>query len=302
MPRALTETFVLTYAQRPSDSVLQAVIQEHEHVRRLLGTQDYETFLQGSYKNETALQDMNDVDLVAVSKEHRASASSTASGRESVWSTIAQRITGKLQLEPRYLGRWTHEDKCIRLNTGVRVGTVDIRVDIVPAIAVQSPTEDPIVIYSRKARRERRNWPRGHHEGGRRKSEATNGQFKLAVRLFKCWRSSHFSSPKIAPSYYLECLLHSLPEQLFASDPASNFVAIAQEIGRRYSVASAWSAVPLKRIMGEGNLLAADEWDRASFEQFRLKLATSVVHAEKALHEPDAERAQRAWRAAFNGK
>jgi hypothetical protein len=302
MARALDTTFVLTYAQPPSDSVLKAVISAHEHVRQLLGNQDYETFLQGSYKNDTALKDMNDVDLVAVSRAHRVTASSTPAGRQAVWATITDDITARLQKEPRYRGRWTPEDKCIRLNTGVHVDTVGIRVDIVPAISVQSPSEDPIVIYSRKGNREKRNWPRGHHEGGRRKSDATSGLFKLAVRLFKRWRSCHFSSPKIAPSYYLECLLHSLPEKLFASDPASNFVAIAQEIGRRYSGAAAWSTVPLKRIVGDGNLLAADEWDHASFEQFRNKLATSVGHAERALREVDPERARSAWRAAFNGQ
>lgn len=55
------------YSKGPSPSTVAAAVTVHEKIRDLLG-EDYETFLQGSYRNETAISDLNDVDIVVVRK------------------------------------------------------------------------------------------------------------------------------------------------------------------------------------------------------------------------------------------
>lgn len=287
MSQGLDNEFVLTYARPPSDAIRQQAIAYHQKVRAQLGDTDYVTFLQGSYANETALADMNDVDIVVVRKNLTGTGGAPLGGTS--WSALFKEVAAKLGP----LGPWRQEDKCIRLNTP------GVRVDIVPAIALGGdPAQDPIAIYSFKAGRQKKNWPRGHNAGGRAKGTATSGQYKQAVRLFKSWKASHFGSKKVAPSYYLECLLHSMPNKLFAGALAPTFVALAQEIVRRYPSPHG----SLSRIAGEGNLLAPDEWNTASFKEFLDRLTGALPHAEKALREPDRERARSHWRGAFNGR
>jgi hypothetical protein len=293
MARALDNDFLLTYAKKPSEALVKLANEEHPRVRKVLGDSDYETFLQGSYKNGTALEDMNDVDIVAVRRSPP-----THGTLEERWAFLARDVTQRLQQEPRFTGRWTREDKCIRLNT-----QEGLKIDIVPAISASgNPASDPITLYSVRERRETKNWPRGHQEGARRKGTATNGHYKQAVRLFKWWRNCHFSSRRVAPSYYLECLLYSMPDKLFGGDLATWFVELARTIGHRFPDARAWHSQTLPRLAGKGNLLSSEEWGARDFEQFRSALARSLLHAERAMAALDKKAAQDAWRAAFNGR
>ncbi|HZH16995.1 MAG TPA: nucleotidyltransferase [Archangium sp.] len=283
MRRALDAEFVTAYAQGPSESVVQQAIAAHQGVRQALGDLDYLTFLQGSYRNDTALADMNDVDIVAVSRR------AGLTTREALFRDIKNR----LQQSSQYVGRWTEEDKCIRLN-------LPVRIDIVPAIA-SDPYQDPIEIFSLRGG-QRQNWPRLHHEKGKAKSAATSGHFKQVVRLFKRWRTCHFGSRKVAPSYYLECLLYTFPNTSFSADLATNFVTLSQAILRAFPDARAYHSRPLPRMAGQGNLFSSGEWDAQSFEQFRGRLAQALPHAERALGAATPERARQDWKAAFNGQ
>lgn len=291
MAHLLPLDFVTRYARPPSETTVKRAISTHENVRTLLGDSDYATLLQGSYKNDTALWDMNDVDIVAVSRNLVSRAFSAGSPGEGVaWTEIFARIERKLQSDPRYQGRWTREDKCIRLNT-------EIKVDIVPAVHVGDATADPISIYSFRAVRERMNWPRGHYEAGAQKSAQTSGAFKQTVRLFKRWARCWFGSRKVAPSYYIECLVHAQPAHLFTGDLAQDFVLQGTQMTQmQYGVST------LPRVAGDGNLLAVGEWEPAPFLEFQNTLRSSVGHARAALAASSEAQARAVWTAAFNGQ
>ncbi len=287
----LQADFVAGYACPPSETTVSRAISVHESVRDLLGDTEYATLLQGSYKNDTALWDMNDVDIVAVSKGLVSSYFTGSTPTNGVpWPDIFSRIEKKLQTDSRYQGKWTREDKCIRLNTGVKV-------DIVPAVRIGDATADPIAIYSFRAAKERKNWPRAHFDAGAAKSAATNGAFKQTVRLLKRWSRCWFSDRKIAPSYYLECAVHAQPNTAFSGNLARDFVSVAAGIGQlRYG------SSPLPRQAGEGNLLLPDEWPSAQFQQFQQTLQRAAVHAQAALNAYSEISARNQWIAAFNGQ
>lgn len=291
MANYLPAELVARYARPPSETTIKRAISIHESVRAVLGDVDYATFLQGSYKNDTALWDMNDVDIVAVSRNLVSSAFSGSSGGAGVaWTEIFARIERKLQSDIRYQGRWTREDKCIRLNT-------EVRIDIVPAVRIGDVAADPVSIYSFRAARERRNWPRGHYEAGARKSGQTSGAYKQTVRLFKRWARCWFADRKIIPSYYVECLVHAQPDQLFTGDLARDFVTLGTRMSQmQYSVST------LPRLCGDGNLLAPGEWESAAFSEFRGSLQRSLIRAQAALEALSEARARAEWAAAFNGQ
>lgn len=288
MARALDADWVASYARGPAQTTIDRAGSLHRNVRELLGETAYATFLQGSYRNDTALAEMNDVDVVVVN----ASVKQEGFWPSYKWEKIFSDIEGRLESDARYGGKWKRNDKCITLHTNVKI-------DIVPAIHVGDPDADPIAIYSFGSKKEKRNWPRLHHESGARKSQATEGAFKSSVRLFKRWAKRHFRDQKVAPSYYLECLLHSLPDSLFDHDLAQGFVKLGRAIAARYG--GLYTFQHLKRLDGEGDLLVEGEWGEEAFKRFLRTLAASVEEAESALRETDPLSAKAAWRRAFYG-
>jgi len=287
----LPNDFVARYARPPSDSIIAQAISVHTSVRGLLGDSDYATILQGSYKNDTALWDMNDVDILAVSRNLVSTHfTGNVSSNGVPWSAIFNQIEQKLQADPRYQGKWIRGDKCIRLNTGIKI-------DIVPAVRIGDAEADPVAIYSFRSVGERKNWPRGHYEGGAIKSGRTNGAFKQTVRLFKRWARCWFSNRKVAPSYYLECLIYGQPDAAFTGNLGRDFVAISRAISMML-----YGFTLLPRIAGEGNLLAPDEWSLADFHEFQRTLHQAVVFAEAAISSNSEAQAKANWLVAFNGR
>lgn len=64
IPTAVVEK----YLKAPSAATVTVARRLHEKIRDLLGG-GYETFLQGSYRNDTGVTDLDDVDIVAVRKQ-----------------------------------------------------------------------------------------------------------------------------------------------------------------------------------------------------------------------------------------
>lgn len=284
-------SFVAQYARVPSASTVERAVSIHQNVRALLGDLDYSTFLQGSYKNDTALWDMNDVDIVAVSRGLVSSHFNGTTPTNGVsWEEIFGRIERKLQADARYQGKWTRGDKCIRLNTGVKI-------DIVPAVQVGSIETDPVAIYSFEARGERKNWPRGHYDAGTAKSGRTNGAYKQTVRLFKRWARCWFGTRKVAPSYYLECAVFAHPDADFTGDLERDFISVGAKL-----VHSPFSTTILRRLVGDGDLLTAAEWDQLRFQEFQSTLQIALRHAVGAQAASSEQRAREMWVAAFNGQ
>jgi len=288
---SLDATFVARFAAPPSPTTVNSAVSAHTSIRSILGDTKYATVLQGSYKNDTALADMNDVDIVAVDRglTSRTYSSRVISGDGVPWVEIFARIERALQTSHLYAGKWKREDKCIRVNAGMRV-------DVVPAVCVSDANNDPIVIYSFSQGREKRNWPRGHYDGGTAKSGATSGTYKQTVRLFKRWARCWFYGTKVAPSYYIECALHACPDAEFTGDLAGTF----DNLGRRLATMS-YASAKIPRIVGEGDLLTSEEWGMAEFQRFQSQLTASLAHVRAARTTHDSSAARRSWITAFNG-
>ena len=99
------------------------------YIQDLLG-KAHHTFLQGSYRNDTAISDINDVDIVAI---RLTTFSSLHSGRRfpSVisWDAIFTEIEDKLRNQRRYNWTVTRDDKCIKVRGAFNA-------DVVPAVQV----------------------------------------------------------------------------------------------------------------------------------------------------------------------
>ncbi|MFC2021210.1 nucleotidyltransferase, partial [Chloroflexota bacterium] len=62
-------------------------------------------------------------------------------------------------------------------------------------------------------------YPQQHYERGLHKEEATNNRYKRVIRMFKAARNYLVQNNEIqddtAPSYFIECLLFNVPNEMF---------------------------------------------------------------------------------------
>jgi tRNA nucleotidyltransferase (CCA-adding enzyme) len=178
MASLISQYLIDQYAAGPSYTRVAAVKSLHEDVRKALAEaagSKFDTFLQGSYRNNTAIADINDVDIVALYDPW------TVPVSHSGWQSLFESVASILRGSWRVSGSVMIADKCVKL-----VG--NLKADIVPAVSRTSySSSDPIHIYSRSNSQERPNFPRTHYQNGALKQAATDDTYKATVRLFKRW-------------------------------------------------------------------------------------------------------------------
>src|SRR6266508_3502864 len=91
----ISQSLIDRYSAGPSTSKTTQVANLQTTIREVLGD-DYDTFLQGSYRNGTAIADINDVDIVARRKATHAPL--TASQWESLFNTLASKLRGSYRI------------------------------------------------------------------------------------------------------------------------------------------------------------------------------------------------------------
>jgi len=289
MNHLIPQSAIARYAAAPSDSTVAAVKSLHESIRETLGD-GYETFLQGSYRNDTGVADLNDVDIVAVrtSLVSGVFTSITSSTSAVTWDRIFQDVQDALESSRHYKGKTTRGDKCITVNT-------NFSADVVPAVKIAIDGSDPIAIYSFRERAERKNYPRVHYQNNVSKQARTSNAYKQTVRLFKRWARNWFAGTKVAPSFYVECLVYRVPDHLFVDDGATSFFLVGNHIVENMS-----SSVEVLSVAGDKDILVSSEWDSARYATFRRALAPAITLVAKALQATSAESARTYWQQAFN--
>jgi hypothetical protein len=75
-------------------------------------------------------------------------------------------------------------------------------------------------------------YPQQHYARGLKKEQATNGRYKRTIRMFKAARNHLVENDAIgdgiAPSYFIECLLYSVPSSLFKSSLGKSYKGIVE--------------------------------------------------------------------------
>jgi hypothetical protein len=279
---------VARYTAAPAATTVAAAKSLQESIRDVLGS-DYETFLQGSYKNDTGIPDLNDVDIVALRKS---TTSGVFSGVVPIylisWEQIFREVQTALEASNHYRGKTELGDKCIKVNT-------NFKADVIPAVRIGDVATDPIAVYSFREGRERQNFPRNHYANNVSKQARTAGAYKATVRMFKRWARNWFPWTDTAPSFYVECLIHSMPDDNFSPDPAASFLLVGDHIANqlhRYSV--------IMSVAGDKDILTSAEWEPDKFEAFQAQLTLSVNLVARAFNATSSAHASHYWRQAFN--
>lgn len=276
------------YTAAPAPSTVSAAKSLQESIRDVLGN-DYDTFLQGSYKNNTGVPNLNDVDVVALRKHtYTRVFTDLPPGEPITWEAIFADVQSRLEASHHYRGKTELGDKCITVNT-------TFKADVVPAVHLGDPAIDPIAVHSFRQASERKNYPRDHYERGVEKHARTANNYKPTVRMFKRWSRSWFAGTDMAPSFYVECLVHSVRDGFFTSDPPGTFLLVADHIVNKLSRSSV-----IMSVAGDKDILTSAEWSPDKFEVFQARLSESLSLAVQAFNATSSSHAERLWRETFD--
>ena len=191
----------------------------------------YEVFLQGSYKNDTNLGGDSDVDVVVRLNQRLRPRVAELSGR------LLQEDASHQGAYRRWKSFRDHALKAMRARFGnaaesgrktlkVPKGKIPADADLVvtlrysEGIAFYLPNEEHWVV----------SFPQQHHDQGQKKEEATSRRFKRTTRMFKAARNRLVEKKIVtkndAPSYFIECLLYNVPDNLFKPKLAPTYTGI----------------------------------------------------------------------------
>lgn len=269
----------------PTAAHVAAAKAAHEKVREQLKTDEEskeahrDTFLSGSYARSTAINDINDVDVICLLDiDH---------------SITAPEVV--LAWMHGILSRYYSEAKRQGRSIGVQAAK-GVWLDIVPSSPF-STDQGPIRIPDREASEWVASHPKGQMAAAVDQNKATNGYFVPLVKIMKFWRDKLPRESCRPKSYILETLVHRT-----IGYPTSHAVAVVnvlEGIERTYGGFRNTNSVPTISDPGYPSVNVAKRWTSAEFDDFMLQVQTAATTARKALDEADESESRKLWRRLF---
>jgi hypothetical protein len=246
IPESQLETWSHQGSITQSSDTYQTIRNALLSSKALYAEKSFEVFLQGSYGNDTNIYAESDVDtVIRLDSIYRGDVSGLP---------IEQQIAYQLFLANGGRATYTFDEfkkgVVTRLSTAfgedyVQAGNKAIKVkpndtrrsaDVVACYEyrrftrfVSESDQDFIsgIIFPSTSSGEVINYPRLHSENLTQKHQATNSWFKPTVRIFKNMRSRLVDDEGIskdtAPSYYIEGMLHNVPNDKFGISYVDTF-------------------------------------------------------------------------------
>lgn len=273
---------------QPSDEDVAAAKAAHEKVREQLRTDaeskeaHKDTFLSGSYARRTAINDINDVDVICV-------------------LDLDYRITGPevcLAWIEGILGRYYKQTKRQGRSVGASAAN-KVWLDIVPATPV-STDDGPLWIPDREARQWVQTHPKGQIAAGISKNKTTNGYFVQVVKLLKFWRDRLGTDPCNPKSYILEALIHDTIG--YPSSHAEAIVNVLEGIERTYGSYRNLEIVPVIADPGYSSVNVAKRWTSSEFKAFLVQVKAAAATARSAFNNSDEAGSRKLWRQLFGSQ
>jgi hypothetical protein len=250
-------------------------------------------FLQGSYKQSTAIYAINDVDIVTLCELWQPG-SGAGGGQSYDRHTIFDIIAAPLLADHRYRTKvhYAPTSMCIKVNLGIKI-------EILPVV-YKAGTYDPQTEPFRLYRPERGQWEDGYaryhqmyltlkNQDGR-----TAGNFIPAIKVMKHVRSLYNLD---AVSFHVECLLHWLPDSLFLGSPADYLPRILLHLAS--TPADIWYSKMCPTPCGERDIFTSAEWSIEPWRAFHAIISKAAPVAAAARDSENWLQALDLWQAVF---
>ena len=273
---------------QPGDNHVSDAKSAHEKVREQLRTdEDFkeahkDTFLAGSYARHTAINDINDVDVICLVDIDK---SVTDPELVLAWT---QSILGKYYTKTKRQGR----------SVGAQ-GAKGVWLDIVPATPM-SGDNGPLWIPDRNAKEWVQTHPKSQIQTAKDKNKSTDGYYVQVVKLMKSWRDRLPTESCRLKSYILESLVHAA-----IGSPSSHAVAtvnVLEGIERSFGLYRNLDIVPTIPDPAYSSVNVAKHWESSDFKDFMNQVKSAASTARKALDSTDLDVSRKLWRQIFGSK
>jgi len=292
---SLTDNFASFFKKlNPKPSFEETAAREYKTIKGLLEDRNGPAaklsptcFLQGSYKQDTAIYSINDVDIVALCSLWQPDPGGGRGwSRDDIFATVAAPLLND--------GRYNHkvrygpQSMCIKVDLGIAI-------EILPVVykaGVYDSSNEPFRLY----RPEKPAWEDGYarrHQtylSQKNQAERTGGRFIPAIKVLKHLRSQ---SELHAVSFHIECLLYSLPDAVFSGGPADYINAILNYLASKS--ASTWYQQQVMTPCGERKIFTASEWGAGSWATFHEHVRQWVQASQAAVMASIQSKAIEAW-------
>lgn len=273
---------------QPGDQDVTNAKAAHEKVRELLRTDGEskeahkDTFLSGSYARHTAINEINDVDVICIfDLDH----SITKPNVVLAWTqSILARYYNETKLQGRSIGAQAAKD---------------VWLDIVPATPVAGD-DGPLWIPDREVRQWVQTHPKGQIQAATDKNKSTNGYYVQVVKLMKFWRDRLPNESCRLKSYILESLIHGSIGS--PTSHASAVVNVLEGVERAYGAYRNLNMVPKIPDPGYSAVTVDKHWQSEDFTNFMEQVKTAAITARKALDNTDEAESRKHWRQVFGPK
>jgi hypothetical protein len=280
-----TEFKALVSAIEPKATHVTVAKRAHEKVREQLRVDDEskeahkDAFLSGSYARSTAINDINDVDVICLLDLNQA-------------ITPPEVVLAWMQT---ILSRYYSATKRQGRSVGVQAAK-DVWLDIVPSTPIASDA-GPIWIPDREAHEWVASHPKGQISAAANQNKTTNGYYVQVVKLMKFWRDRLPRESCRPKSYILETLVYRTIG--YPTSHARAVVNVLEGIERTYGAFRDTNTVPSIADPGYSSVNVAKRWASSEFDEFMTEVQSAALIARQALDQSDEAASRRLWRRLF---
>jgi hypothetical protein len=283
----------------PDEKAVKHAKGAHKPLREYL-SQDEEfaeffvdSFLYGSYKRDTAVGDIKDVDIVIL----------TNFSENDKPNDVLKKLKSALARYYKDPENPEYQRRSIRVNDPLP--DTDMTLDVIPAILI-TDDESPLKVPDKEADKWVWSHPKGHiyHTSDLNKDNVSEGSFVPLVKIVKWWwkYQCEVNQPEVErpkpKGFWLECLTG---ENFDASkhDYAAHFIAVLQNIYSKYKDEK---DVPELDDPGLDNTKIKSNMTKKEFAKFMEVLKNSLDLANEALGMLDDAKSSEKWREVFGSK
>lgn len=248
-------------------------------------------FLQGSYRQATAIHAINDVDIVVQCRLWQPGASTGFSvvtwSRDDIFRTIAAPLLadGRYSTKVRY----GPQSMCVKVDLGIKI-------EILPVVykqGIDNPAQEPFRLYRPAAGEWQDGYARYHQQWltWKNGAEKTAGNFIPAIKVVKHLRSTFGID---AVSFHIECVLFRLPDEVFRGAPADYIPAVLSSL-----TAASAEVIHIGGCTtpcGDRDVLSPGEWTLTKWQAFHEIAGKWARAATLASRSGDRNSAISMWR------
>jgi hypothetical protein len=248
-------------------------------------------FLQGSYRQATAIYTINDIDIVVLCELWQPPSGGVGVGRSWSRDDIFNTVAAPLFADGRYRAkvRYGPQSMCIKVDLGIKV-------EILPVVYKHGNNDasvEPFRLYRPEAAEWQDGFARYHQQWLTWKNSIgkTGSNFIPMIKVLKHLRSVFDVD---AVSFHLECLLFNLADDVFRGTPADYIPSVLSAI-TAMSAEAAWIAgcmTPCK----DRDVLSESEWGLNRWHSFHELAKQWSLVAQAARDAPNRSEAIALWR------